>query len=230
MTFFFLVVGLEARREFDLGELRDRRRLALPVVAGLGGMVVPIADLPGDQRRATPSSKGWGTAMSTDTAFALGMLALVGRRFPDSLRTFILTVAVVDDLVALVVIVVVYTTGLRSSALIVGLSDVRAGGSRARANRVRNGAVYVALGADRVGGAPEVRASTRSIVGLVMGLLTIAYPACRVRPRAGDRPVPAVPRAADVGATRRSAARRACGSAISPNERSSSSTTRSRAT
>ena len=84
MTFFFLVVALEARREFDLGELRDRRRLALPAAAALGGMVVPIAIyLAFNGGRG--SAGGWGTAMSTDTAFALGMLALVGRRFPQSL-------------------------------------------------------------------------------------------------------------------------------------------------
>ena len=108
MTFFFLVVGLEARREFDLGELRDRRRLALPAAAALGGMVVPIAIyLAFNAGRS--SAHGWGAAMSTDTAFALGMLALVGRRFPQSLRAFILTVAVADDLVAFVVIATAYS-------------------------------------------------------------------------------------------------------------------------
>src|SRR5947209_3927054 len=91
MSFFFLVVGLEARREFDLGELRERRRLFLPLMAALGGMLIPIGIyLIFNGGRA--SAHGWGTAMSTDTAFALGMLALVGRRFPPTLRTFILTV------------------------------------------------------------------------------------------------------------------------------------------
>ncbi|HWD74379.1 MAG TPA: Na+/H+ antiporter NhaA, partial [Solirubrobacteraceae bacterium] len=108
MTLFFFVVGLEARREFDLGELRDRRRLALPIAAGVGGMVVPVAIYLAINAGG-PDRAGWGTAMSTDTAFALGMLALVGRRFPPSLRAFILTVAVVDDLVGLVVIAVAFT-------------------------------------------------------------------------------------------------------------------------
>ena len=108
MTFFFLVVALEARGEFDLGELRDRRRLLLPVAAALGGMAVPIAIYLAFNAGG-PGAHGWGTAMSTDTAFALGMLALVGRRFPQSLRAFILTVAVVDDLVAFVVIVAAYS-------------------------------------------------------------------------------------------------------------------------
>ena len=78
MTFFFLVVGLEAKRELDVGELRERRRLALPVLAALGGMALPVPDLPRDQRgRPAP---GWGAAMSTDTAFALGVLALMAPR------------------------------------------------------------------------------------------------------------------------------------------------------
>src|ERR1700692_258995 len=82
MTLFFFVIGLEARREFDLGELRQRRRVALPVLAGLGGMAVPIAIFLAFNAGHS-SAHGWGVAMSTDTAFALGMLALVGPRFPD---------------------------------------------------------------------------------------------------------------------------------------------------
>src|ERR671931_675347 len=95
MTFFFFVVGLEARREFDMGELRDRRRLALPLAAGIGGMVVPVAIFLA-VNAGSPSVYGWGAVMSTDTAFALGMLALVGSRFPARLRTYLLTVSVVD--------------------------------------------------------------------------------------------------------------------------------------
>jgi Na+/H+ antiporter NhaA len=77
MTFFFFVIGLEARREFDLGELRQRRRVALPVLAGLGGMAVPIAIFLA-VNAGRPSAHGWGVAMSTDTV-RLGMLAPVGR-------------------------------------------------------------------------------------------------------------------------------------------------------
>jgi Na+/H+ antiporter NhaA len=105
MTFFFLVVGLDARRELDLGELRDRRRLAVPVAGALGGMLIAVAIYL--VINAPPPEVG--TAMSTDTAFALGMLALVGRRFPARLRVSVLTVAVVDDLVSFVVIATVYT-------------------------------------------------------------------------------------------------------------------------
>ena len=101
MTFFFFVVGLEARREFDIGELRERRRVTLPLIAGLGGMAVPVLIYLA-VNAGHGSAHGWGTAMSTDTAFALGMLALVGPRFPERLRSFMLTVVVVDDVAALI--------------------------------------------------------------------------------------------------------------------------------
>ncbi len=126
MTFFFFVVGLAARREFDLGELRERRRFALPLLAGIGGMAVAIAIYLAFNA-GRPSAHGWGIAMSTDTAFALGLLALVGPRFPDRLRAFLLTVVVVDDIVALVVIATVYTetswSWWRSDAKLAGSSS-----------------------------------------------------------------------------------------------------------
>ena len=176
MTMFFFVVGLEARREFDLGELRDRRRLALPFLAGIGGMAVPIALFlliaPGHA-----SGGGWGAAMSTDTAFALGMLALVGRRFPNSLRAFLLTVAVVDDLVALIVVAVVFTSSLHLVALGVGLLTF-AVILVLRARRVSNGAAYLVLGV--IAWAAVLKSGIDPIVvGLAMGLLTIAFPAAR---------------------------------------------------
>ena len=176
MTFFFLVVGLEARREFDLGELRDRRRLTVPVAAAVGGMLVPVAiylAINGERS----SAGGWGAAMSTDTAFALGMLALVGRRFPASLRAFILTVAVADDLVSFVVIATAYTRTVRIVALLVGLG-ILAVVALARSRQVRNGIVYAGLGitawvALLKSGVDPV------VVGVAIGLLSIAYPAGR---------------------------------------------------
>src|SRR4029078_12197579 len=87
VNFFFFVVGLEVRREFDVGELRERRRLTLPVLAGLGGMALPVA-ISLLFNAGGHAGAGWGVAMSTDTAFALGMLALVGPSFPDRLRGF----------------------------------------------------------------------------------------------------------------------------------------------
>jgi Na+/H+ antiporter NhaA len=176
MTFFFLVVALEARREFDLGELRDRRRLSLPAAAAIGGMIVPIAIyLAFNAGRS--SAHGWGTAMSTDTAFALGMLALVGRRFPQSLRAFILTIAVVDDLVAFVVIATVYSQAIHVAALIAALGAMAAA-LVIRLSRVRNGIVYFLLAlvtwvALYKAGVDPV------IVGVYVGLLAIAYPAAR---------------------------------------------------
>jgi Na+/H+ antiporter NhaA len=214
MTFFFFVVGLEARREFDMGELRERRRAALPFLAGIGGMVVPVLIYLAFNA-GRPSAHGWGTAMSTDTAFALGMLALVGPRFPDRLRSFMLTVVVVDDLVALLVIATVYTRRVSAGAFLAALACFAAV-LVVRALRTRRGLVYAALGAAlwltllKSGIDPVV-------AGLAMGLLTWAYPAARGDlERATDlfrlfreQPTPQLAREARVGLE----------SAISPNER-----------
>jgi Na+/H+ antiporter NhaA len=176
MAFFFFVVGLEARREFDLGELRERRRLTMPVLAGLGGMIVPIAIfLAANAGQA--SAHGWGTAMSTDTAFALGMLALVGRRAPDRMRTFLLTFAVVDDLAALAIIAIFYSHNISLPDLLAGLATLGVV-LAVRAFGVRRGVVYLALGlvawvAFEKSGVDPI------VVGLVLGLLAQAYPAAR---------------------------------------------------
>ena len=176
MTFFFFVIGLEARREFDLGELRERSRLAMPVLAGLGGMIVPvIIFLAANAGRG--SAHGWGTAMSTDTAFALGILALVGRRAPDRMRTFLLTFAVVDDLAALAIIAVFYSHNISLPALLAGLATF-AVVFAVRAVGVRRGVVYLVLGV--VAWAAFLRSGVDPVVvGLVMGLFTQAYPAAR---------------------------------------------------
>jgi Na+/H+ antiporter NhaA len=214
MTLFFFVIGLEARREFDLGELRQRRRVALPVLAGIGGMVVPVAIFLAFNAGHS-SAHGWGVAMSTDTAFALGMLALVGPRFPDRLRAFMLTVVVIDDVLALVVIATVYSGHIALTALLVGVGIIGLIVA-ARQIGVRYGIVYFALGAAtwvallKSGVDPIV-------VGLVMGLLTYAYPAARVDlERASDlfrlfreQPTPELERSARAGLR----------SAISANER-----------
>src|SRR4051812_19002285 len=121
MAFFFFVVGLEARREADLGELRELRRGALPLLAGLGGMLLPVLLYLGITS-GTSATHGWGVAMSTDTAFALGVLTIVGPRFSDRLRAFMLTVVVVDDIVALLVIAFAYSADIDGSALLVAVA------------------------------------------------------------------------------------------------------------
>jgi Na+/H+ antiporter NhaA len=214
MTLFFFVVGLEARREFDMGELRERRRVALPLAAGIGGMAVPVGIFLA-LNAGRGSASGWGVAMSTDTAFALGMLALVGPRFPIRLRAFMLTVSVVDDVVALIVIATVYAGALHPVPLliafglfaVIGLS-LLLGVQRAAACALFGIAAWVALsksGVDPI------------VIGLAMGLLTYAAPAARGDlERASDlfrlfreQPTPELARSARIGVT----------SAISPNER-----------
>jgi len=176
MTFFFFVVGLEARREFDLGELRDRRRFALPLLAGIGGMAAAVAIyLAFNAGRS--SAHGWGIAMSTDTAFALGLLALVGPRFPDRLRAFMLTVVVVDDIVALVVIATVYTETLSLVPLLAAIGLLGAV-FLARGLRVRPGLVYVVIGTAAWVGLLKSGVEP-VVIGLVMGLLVYAFPAPR---------------------------------------------------
>jgi Na+/H+ antiporter NhaA len=116
MTLFFLVVGLEAKRQLDLGELRERSRLAVPVFGAIGGITVPVLIyLAFNAGRA--GGHGWGAAMSTDTAFALAAVALVTPRTATRIRVFLLTLAVADDLAALVVIATVYTTHVSVLAL-----------------------------------------------------------------------------------------------------------------
>ncbi len=116
MTMFFLVVGLEAKRELDLGELRERRRLTIPAAAALGGMIVPVAIFLAFNAGG-PGAHGWGAAMSTDTAFALGAVAVLTPRAATRTRVFLLTLAVVDDLFGLLVIATVYTAHVSVLAL-----------------------------------------------------------------------------------------------------------------
>jgi Na+/H+ antiporter NhaA len=176
MTFFFFVVGLEARREFDLGELRERRRFALPLLAGMGGAAAAIGIFIAFNAGRS-SAHGWGVAMSTDTAFALGVLALVGPRFPDRLRAFMLTVVVVDDIVALVVIAVVYTgpldlVALLAAILFYGVVLVL------RSTHLHVGLVYFVLGAAAWVALLESGVEP-VVIGLAMGVLPYAYPAER---------------------------------------------------
>jgi len=214
MTFFFLVVGLEARREFDMGALRERRRIALVALAAAGGMAVPVLiylvfNADGD------GAHGWGAAMSTDTAFALGVLALVARG-ATRLRVRLLTLVVIDDLVALLVITTVYTDEVEVLALGVAaglfclLLALRYApvSWRAPSAALLGVGVWVALhesGVDPL------------LTGLAVGLAVSAYPPARTELERAteltrsfrEQPTPELARSAQLGVS----------SAISANER-----------
>ena len=116
MVVFFLLVGLEIKRELLLGELASVRRASLPVAAAIGGMVVPALMFVG-VNAGGPGAAGWGVPMATDIAFAVGVLALVGRAVPTSVKVFLLAVAIVDDLGAVLVIALFYTDDISTTAL-----------------------------------------------------------------------------------------------------------------
>ena len=173
MTLFFLVIGLEVRREFDRGELRERRRAALPIVAGLGGMIVPALLFlmlnPGGE-----AARGWAMVMATDTAFALGILALAGRHCPLRLRIFLLTLVVVDDVGAISIIALAYSSAvapvwlLLAAAALVTIAALRRRG-------VESSAPYWLLGlaawlCTLLGGIHP------TVSGVAVGLSTSAYP------------------------------------------------------
>jgi Na+/H+ antiporter NhaA len=214
MTFFFLVVGLEAKRELDIGQLRERRRLALPLVAALGGMAVPVLIYLAFNAGG-PGAHGWGAAMSTDTAFALGLLALVAPG-ATRLRVRLLAIAVFDDLIALLVIALAYTERVDVVPLAVaaGLFAVLLGLRYAQGawRRVAAAVVGVAMwGALLKSGIDPI------IAGLAVGLVTSAYPPARadleqvteLTRSFREQPTPALARSA----------RRGVASALSANER-----------
>lgn len=215
MTFFFLVVGLEAKRELDLGELRERRRLAIPGFAALGGLIVPVLIFLAINAGG-PGAHGWGAAMSTDTAFALGALALLTPRAATRTRVFLLSLAVVDDLFGLLVIAFVYSTHISVVALLVAaaffavLLALRYAPARWR----RPAAVLAGVGlwvAMFESGIDPV------VAGLAVGLATSAYPPSRedlerataLTRSFREQPTPELARSAQEGVQ----------SAISPNER-----------
>ncbi|MFI7349244.1 Na+/H+ antiporter NhaA [Streptomyces sp. NPDC049936] len=215
MSLFFFVVGLEARREFDMGELRDRRWVLLSAVAGLGSMVVP-AVIYVVINAGHDSVHGWGTAMSTDTAFALGILAVLRRRLPASLRALMLSISVVDDVVALLVIAVFYSDEIHLPALLVALGALLALVVVLRLADAGRG-LFCALLAVVVWVALHEAGVDPVVTGLAVGALVIAYPAPRGDLERASRlfrlfreqPTPELQRSAARGLA----------SAISPNER-----------
>jgi Na+:H+ antiporter, NhaA family len=139
LAVFFFVVGVELKHEIVAGSLRDKRRAAVPVLAAVGGMALPalvyvgIVLAAGDPEALT----GWAIPAATDIAFALAVLAIFGRGLPVGLRTFLLTLAVVDDLLAIVVIAVFYTAGVQVLALLGSLAAVAAFALAVRMPRTR---------------------------------------------------------------------------------------------
>jgi Na+:H+ antiporter, NhaA family len=169
MVIFFFVVGMEIRRELHCGELSELRRAALPVAAAVGGMLAPAGlylAFAGDP--ATRS--GWGVPMATDIAFAVGILTLLGQRVPAALRVLLLALAVIDDLGAIVVIAIFYSSGITT----VGFFAAAAGVGAIVAMQgfgVRHKAAYI-LPALVVWGGIYVAGVHPTIAGVIVGLLT----------------------------------------------------------
>jgi len=173
MALFFFVVALEVKREFATGELRDRRTAAVPVLAALGGVVLPILifvllTLDGD------GARGWAIPAATDIAFAVGILALLGDRVPSGVKLLLLTIAVVDDVVAIAVIALFYSSGISIGWLAVvaaGLGAIVA----MRAVGVQRVIAYIPLGLI-VWVAMLESGVHATIAGVAVGLLTPAGP------------------------------------------------------
>lgn len=171
MALFFFVIGLEVRRELAVGELRDRSRVALPVIAGLGGMALPallyLLVAPGDAHH------GWGIVIATDTAFLLGALAIIGPACPSQLRVFLLTLSIVDDIVAISVIGVAYSEALAPVPLAVAGACLLALVAMQRLH-VWHAAAYVVVGG-ALWLATDAAGLHPTIAGMAGGLLIAAY-------------------------------------------------------
>jgi NhaA family Na+:H+ antiporter len=176
MTIFFFVVGLEIKRELVVGDLRDPRHAALPVVAAFGGMVVPAAVY----LLVNPGADGWGIPVATDIAFALGVFALVARNAPSRLRLFLLTLAVVDDIGAIIVIAFISAKTIDGAALAgaMGVVLVIVGLQRLGITRI---SVYVLPGF-ALWACILASGLHATIAGVVLGLITPA--------RGFGRPIP----------------------------------------
>jgi len=172
MVVFFFVIGLEVKREVVLGELRDMRRAALPVAAAIGGMLVPaivyLLLAPEGPARA-----GWGIPMATDIAFVVGALALLGPRVPASLRILLLSLAIADDIGAILVIAIGYTASLDMGALALGVGFIAVVVGAARLG-VRSVSVYSVLGVV-VWYFFEKSGVHATIAGVILGFLTPAH-------------------------------------------------------
>ena len=176
MAVFFFVVGLEIKREIVEGELNDRRKAIVPVVAAFGGMIVPalIFVL---VTVGTPSARGWGVPMATDIALAIGILALAGSRVPAGAKLFLLALAIVDDIGAIIVIAVFYGQGGNRAWLLPAVATVGATLLLKR-HGVNAIAVYVVLGVALWFALHEAGVHA-TVAGVVMGLLAPTKPVLR---------------------------------------------------
>ena len=173
MALFFFVIGLEIKQELVVGELRNPRTAALPAFAALGGMVVPALFYLAINA-GSAGSPGWGIPMATDIAFALGVVALLGSRVPPALKLFLLTLAIVDDIGAILVIALFYSSGLDLGALAVAFGLLLAVVALRRAE-VTWMPIYIAVGFG-VWLATLVSGVHATIAGVALGLLTPATP------------------------------------------------------
>jgi NhaA family Na+:H+ antiporter len=171
MTLFFFLVALELKRELVLGELNKPRTAALSIAAALGGMFVPAAMYLALQW-GQPGKTGWGTVMATDTAFVIGCLTLLGPRVPHSLRVFMISLAIVDDIGAILVVAVGYSSHISWGALALAVFGVAV--IRTLANvGVRTFPIYFLVGA-LIWLAIDASGIHATITGVILGLLTPA--------------------------------------------------------
>jgi NhaA family Na+:H+ antiporter len=173
MTLFFLLVGAEIKREVVHGHLRDMRSIATPILAALGGMVVPAA-LYLTVTSGGPGSDGWGIPMATDIAFAVGVVSLLGSRVPLAAKVFLLTLAVADDIGAIVVIAVFYTDSMSIGWLVVAVAGLGLILAMRRAD-VQALAPYLGVGAC-IWLAMLESGVHATLAGVLLGLLTPAWP------------------------------------------------------
>ncbi len=175
MVIFFFVVGLEIKRELVLGELRDPRKATLPAMAALGGMAFPaLIYVAFNLNTGGEALNGWGIPMATDIAFSLGVLALLSSRVPIGAKLFLLALAIVDDIGAIAVIAIFYTSDLSFAYLALGLAGIVAISVATNVN-IRTNALYIPLGVI-VWYAFLESGVHATIAGVILGLLAPARP------------------------------------------------------
>lgn len=214
MALFFFVIGLEVRRELSIGELTERRRITVPIIAGIFGMLVPALFFLA-VNSGSDAASGWGIVIATDTAFLLGALAIVGPGCSTQLRIFLLTLSIVDDIIAISVIGIVYSESINLVALAVMVVGLGVFATLPRMGLWRNGA-YLGVGLVIWVAALESGIHP-TLAGMIAGLLVVAYDPDRKKVEQVGKaahafrqsPLPDVARITQISV----------GKAISPNER-----------